>query len=94
MPYIVPNKRELFDKLLEEAGNISTAGELNYVITRIADIYLCNLGLTYTNINEVIGVFECAKLEFYRRIASPYEELKMEENTDVYSESNLTHRSS
>jgi len=37
----------------------------------------------------VTGVLECAKLELYRRIAAPYEDTKIEENGDVYSEAVL-----
>ena len=30
-----------------------------------------------------MGVLECCKLEFYRRVAAPYEDIKIEENGDV-----------
>jgi len=41
-------------------------------------------GLSYTQINAVIGVLECAKMELYRRIAAPYEDKKSRESGDVY----------
>jgi hypothetical protein len=41
-------------------------------------------GMSYQNINELIGVLECAKLELYRRVASPYEDEKIQSNGDVY----------
>lgn len=31
----------------------------------------------------MVGVLECAKLEAYRRIASPHEDKKIDENGDV-----------
>jgi hypothetical protein len=40
--------------------------------------------LSYSKINEVIGVLECAKQELYRRVASPYEDSKKEANGDVF----------
>jgi len=40
--------------------------------------------MNYRNINELVGVFECAKLELYRRVASPYEDEKIQSNGDVY----------
>jgi len=43
-------------------------------------------GLSYSNVNEIIGALECIKLELYRRVAAPYEDLKIEENGDVYFE--------
>ncbi len=81
MPYIDKDARQR----LEEGGEPETAGELNYVISKIADRYLiAKGGLRYANINEVIGALECAKLEFYRRIAAPYEDTKIESAGDVY----------
>jgi hypothetical protein len=41
-------------------------------------------GTNYALLNELIGVLECAKLELYRRVASPYEDEKIQSNGDVY----------
>lgn len=82
MPYITPERRLKID-----AHNTpTTIGELNYEITStILDyFYANNFEINYTNINSVIGVLECAKLELYRRVAAPYEDVKKEENGDVY----------
>jgi hypothetical protein len=46
-------------------------------------------GIKYANINEAIGVLECAKLELYRRIAAPYEDHKISETGDVYRSPDL-----
>lgn len=59
-------------------------GELNYSITIILSTYLQMNGLSYTTINDIVGALEGAKLEFYRRIALPYEDEKIKENGDVY----------
>lgn len=64
--------------------NINKAGELNYAITEIMIDYLNRKGVSYTNMNEVVGVLECAKLELYRRMTAPYEDQKIIENGDVY----------
>lgn len=37
------------------------------------------------NYSDIVGVLSCVEQEFYRRIASPYEDLKKEENGDVYN---------
>ena len=60
------------------------AGVLNYCITSLLNEVLKTNGLKYRNINELIGVLECAKLELYRRVASPYEDVKKDSNGDVY----------
>ena len=59
-------------------------GELNYAFTRMALGYIERHGKDYQHISEVIGALECAKLEFYRRLAAPYEDTKIAENGDVY----------
>ncbi len=95
MPYITQNKREeiiekddvfgdgeIFHRIVME--HIDKPGELNYAITEMLINYLNRKGVSYTNMNEVIGVLECAKLELYRRMTAPYEDTKIEENGDVY----------
>jgi hypothetical protein len=79
MPYI----REQYKEILEN-DTPKNPGELNYKITKTCIEYLHNEGTSYKTINEIIGVLECAKMEFYRRIAVPYENLKKKENGDVY----------
>jgi hypothetical protein len=84
MPYIEEYARIEFDRPLVELSHmISTPGELNYVITKLCDAY-AGRPLSYRDVNEVIGVLECAKQEFYRMVASPYENRKRQENGNVY----------
>lgn len=81
MPYIKPEIRDIIeDKLYTPMS----AGELNYLITKQCLRYLQSKPLSYALINDVIGALECAKQEFYRRIALPYEIEKIKENGDVY----------
>ena len=87
MPYIKPENRKKYDKVLKELISIlktlppeEVDGELNYIVTKmLKEIY----PLRYFHINKAIGVLECAKLEFYRRVAAPYEDIKMKESGDV-----------
>jgi hypothetical protein len=88
MPYIDKSARER----LNSGSQPVTAGELNYAITRIVDEYLMQKGaIRYAHINEVMGVLECAKLELYRRVASPYEDQKISEAGDVYQSPKAGH---
>ena len=91
MPYIAQDKRLMLEHALatlaasiivEESKN--QAGVLNYCITALLNEVLKTNGMSYQNINELIGVLECAKLELYRRVASPYEDEKIHSNGDVY----------
>lgn len=81
MPYISEQDRERL-----AAGQAPTsAGELNFMISRLIDDYLQGRGgLAYARINEVVGVLECAKLELYRRLAAPYEDAKLATHGEVY----------
>lgn len=82
MPYI---KEEDKKKLgYYDNQNPSTAGELNYLITRLMLRYLTFKKPSYQTYNDLIGVLECAKMELYRRKIADYENEKIQENGDVY----------
>lgn len=80
MPYIKQERR----KELTELPAPKTPGELNYLLTVICRNYISARLLSYQTINDVMGALEGAKLEFYRRVAAPYEDIKIRENGDVY----------
>ena len=88
MPYVTKDRRDHFKEALgmieKNIENGCTPGDLNFVITKICLFYLGSRGKNYTHINDIVGVLECAKNEFYRKIASIYEDGKEKENGDVY----------
>jgi hypothetical protein len=87
MPYITQEDRPQYDEVLAELIGLlkekppeSVDGHLNYVVTRvIKEVY----PLRYYHINKAMGVLECIQHEFYRRVAAPYEDTKIEQNGDV-----------
>lgn len=94
MPYIVQDKRNLLDpgidQILDGLRQIESddpennfEGCINYIITAL--ITRAYEKTSYREINDIIGALECAKLEFYRRQAAPYENQKCYENSDVYN---------
>lgn len=86
MPYIKKEYRNKFTpilNLLHDEIRPANAGELNYLITMLMKDYVNSKDKTYTTYNEVVGVLECAKQEFYRRDVSDYENVKIRENGDV-----------
>ncbi len=84
MPYINKEDRRRVDLILDSMPNLSI-GELNYCITKLCKAYLNRYTfLGYKHINDIIGVLECAKMEFYRRVGLPYEDKKAKENGDVF----------
>jgi len=80
MPYI----KQIARLELKTERPAETAGELNYIFTQICINYLKKKGNNYQNVNDIIGALDSCKLEFYRRQVAPYEDLKIEENGDVY----------
>lgn len=80
MPYIQQRNRDE----LQQGREMSNSGELNYTLTLVVKDYLDVKGLSYNTINDIMGALEGCKLEFYRRIAKPYEDSKISLNGDVY----------
>lgn len=90
MPYI---KQEYRGKLDDAMGIVASAmqavpddkqvGAWNYFITQF---FVSGMPkeFAYQYIVNVLGTLEAVKLEFYRRMASPYEDVKKEENGDAY----------
>jgi len=101
MPYIVPDKRKELDPIIEDLRKVlvslalddesnNHSGNLNYIITKLLMIsYGTVKDTNYASINEAIGVLECAKLEFYRKVAAPYEDTKEEINGPVSTTTKL-----
>ena len=87
LPYIKSENRKKYEKIIQELVSILKSlppeevdGDLNYVVTKLLkEVY----PLRYYHINKAVGVLECIKLEFYRRVAAPYEDLKIKESGDV-----------
>ena len=74
------NVLENLVKILKTLPPEEIDGELNYIVTKILkEIY----PLRYFHINKAVGVLECIKLEYYRRVAAPYEDSKIKESGDV-----------
>jgi hypothetical protein len=84
MPYIAKKERVKFEKPIQElADNIETDGDLNYCISLLMHKILEKRGVRYQNMNNIMGAIDCAKMEFYRTVASPYEDEKKTENGSV-----------
>jgi len=84
MPYIKQEDRTCFDGINTFVDVPDNAGELNYLLTVIWKAYFEFHGGRYQQMNDIIGALEGCKLEFYRRLITPYEDTKIKENGDVY----------
>lgn len=94
MPYITQQKRATIDPVVEalhrvlidlelDDPNNNTEGNLNYTITRLLKLVYGDTTASYRDVNDIIGVLECIKLEYYRKMAAPYEDIKELENGRV-----------
>ena len=84
MPYIDPLRRVYFTEAIDSLlDDISSPGELNFVVTSLLHGVLKRRGESYNQLNSLVGTLECAKLEFFRRKAAPYEDWKLGQNGDV-----------
>ena len=96
MPYIDEEEREelnfaidiMVDNILNNKTNLNNPndfsnflGRINYCFSRV--IIGVMRTISYKNIAMATGVLENIKQEFYRRIASPYEDKKITENGDI-----------
>lgn len=85
MPYIKQAKRDELQAAivdLLDALELSTPGDLNFVISSLIWSKWMD-DPSYTKGNELMGVLECAKLEFYRRRLAAYENRAITANGDL-----------
>lgn len=89
MPYIPRSHRDELDRCVEDiveavqdADEALVPGSLNYIFSRVT-WELFRLSKNYFVANNLIGVLECVKQEFYRRQLAPYEDTKIKEHGDL-----------
>lgn len=94
MPYIKEEARFYLDNTisilsdliiegneLSDEEFVSVVGSLNYTISRVLAKTMGKP--SYSKIAMITGVLENIKQEFYRRVASPYEDHKISVNGDL-----------
>ena len=82
MPYIPADQRRNY--CARQIDTFTHPGQLNYAISDLLTIYQKDRGLSYQTINDILGALEGAKAEYYRRVAVPYEDTKIQLNGDIY----------
>jgi len=96
MPYIRCARRwkfqteidELKEVLKQESNSTNIDGDLNFIITSLFEVAPEVCGereghWRYRIINRLVGVLECCKLEFYRRIGALKEDDAINRNGDL-----------
>ena len=90
MPYIEKEDRiKYLAPILELKTHIKAhsredlSGQLNFIITTLINEAYSDAPLKYKDLNAIVGMLECCKQEYYRRVVSPYEDSKIKENGDL-----------
>lgn len=99
MPYVAPNIRQAKLEELSSIDHLDDyidgiiaiargavpdeklSGLANYIISRITTGVLNPKN--YSEMADVVKTFECAKLEFVRRVMNPYEDAAIAKNGDI-----------
>ena len=87
MPYTEEERRKLqYEPIRLLTRFIETKGDLNHAICELTAMMMLKTGgMGYTNVSEWIDAVNGARKEMERRLLSPYEDEKIEENGDVRS---------
>ena len=91
MPYTSEERRaavrQNLDAVISQINSYPDSdwdGELNYAISYLVGRTMAPFGKwRYHFLARAVAVFECAKLEFYRRLAAPYEDKAILKNGDI-----------
>ena len=88
MPYISePNREKLCGaRVAIKSSRLDTIGDVEYLFCLIADHYLSLHPFAFATLNSIVGAFECGKMEFYRKMASVYEDGKEKANGTVWTQ--------
>jgi len=77
MPYLEQTRKDIIN-------TPETPGDLNFMVTELVMAYIKNNNLSYQTCNDIVGALSNASDEFKRRVQHPYEDLKLQQNGDVY----------
>ena len=90
MPYIRQVDREKYAETLDALLNLLDGvpkekkyGHINFCVTYLLKYLTYEKQTTYDDYNSIIGVLECIKQEFYRKLISVYEDVKEKENGGI-----------
>lgn len=82
-PWSDPKKRGISNQEL-----LDVCGDINYCFSRILGGIMGEV--SYPKIALITGVLENIKQEYYRRVASPYEDKKIVQNGDIKEYKNVS----
>jgi hypothetical protein len=78
---IDPNRSPFQIERVSNEEFLSIIGDINYAFSRVISSLMTEV--SYSKIAMITGVLENIKQEYYRRVASPYENKKIVQNGDI-----------
>ena len=88
MPYVV---QEVRDRLDRDPLGAQNPGELGYTVALLAETYLYRHttdpdrpDFRFSDVAELLGTFESIKMELYRRVLTPYEDMQLDRAGDCF----------
>jgi len=99
MPYIPKEQRQVIDKAIDglaeaikkatvkrgtASRTVKPDGAMNYSITKLVLKLLLPAKPSYIKIERAVGLMGCVSLEVYRKLGAVYEDLKAQEDGEVF----------
>ena len=83
MPYIVPDERKEYDKILDQLPKIENKGHLEYCVFKLMKNFMSTREKRYSTLHEVVyAVMHCAD-EYRRLYLDKREDEARKQNGDV-----------
>lgn len=83
MPYIKSKDRKKFNKMCKYCPDISTKGELEFIIFWLMKQYMKNKEYRYSNLHDCVYASQHCADEFRRRFLDKREDEAIKENGDI-----------
>ena len=83
MPYVKQSDRTKYEKMIVSCPNISSKGELEYIIYCLMKIYMIDKEYRYSTLHDCVYACIHAGEEFKRRYLDKREDEAIKENGDI-----------
>lgn len=83
MPYIDPDLRKKYDKILNQLKKIDNKGDLEYCIYKLMKIYMNDREFRYSTLHDTVYAAQHCADEFRRNYLDKREDQAREHNGDI-----------
>ena len=83
MPYIPKKLRKKFDSEIDALISALRVGDDGFFISGEVNYCLSRIIWGLWGKNALVGILECVRTEFYRRLLAPYEDNQIQKSGDI-----------